>query len=158
MNSKMINKSELIDIFNHSDFYEIPTNYDIPYINHALSIGQLTNLNKDNVEYSWCHYMGKLGSFRYKEPNPDNEYVYKEVIIELDNISDIYECDETTNYCKIHECLGLTFIPNKLSTIPLYSLVGYDNNNDCWLIFSNDDKEPTKNTRPTYYYNNLISL
>jgi hypothetical protein len=46
MNSKMINKSELIDIFNHSDAYKIP------YINDTLSIGQLTNLNKDNVEYS----------------------------------------------------------------------------------------------------------
>jgi len=151
MNSKMINKSELIDIFNHSDAYEIPTNYDIPYINDALSIGQLSNLNKDNVEYSWCHYMGKLGSFRYKEP----DFQYRDVIIELDNISDIYECDETTNYCKIHECLGLTFIPNKLATIPLYSLIGYDNNNHCLLIFSNDGQEPDENTRPSYYYKNL---
>jgi hypothetical protein len=40
--------------------------------------------------------MGRLGSFRYNESNPDNQYAYKDVNIELDNISDIYECDENT--------------------------------------------------------------
>jgi hypothetical protein len=153
MNNIMINKSELIDIFNYSETYEIPNNYDIPYINNVLSKGQLLSLNKDNVEYSWCHYMGNLGSFRYKQSNPNNEY--NDIIIKLDNISDIYECDETTEYSKIHECLGLTFIPNKISTIPLYSLIGYDSKNNCWLIFVNDGEEPNENTRPSYYYNNL---
>ena len=147
----MINKSELINIFNHLEAYEIPNNFSIPYIDAALSIGQLCSLNKDNVEYSWCHYIGNLGCFRYKDQNSN----YTNVNIELDNISDIYECDNTTNYSKIHECLGLTFIPNKLSTIPLYSLVGYDSKNSCWLIFSNDGKEPDENTRPSYYYKNL---
>jgi len=150
----MISKELLYGKLNHIDAYEIPFNYDNCYMDNAFSKEQLCSINKDNVEYSWCHYIGNLGCFRYKEPNRQ----YRDVNIELDNISDIYECNETTEYSKIHECLGLAFIPNEISTIPIYSLIGYDSKNNCWLIFANDDKEPTENTKPTYYYNNLISL
>jgi hypothetical protein len=150
----MISKYKLINIFNQLDAYEIPNNYNNTYINDILSIGQLYSLNKDNIEYSWCHYIGNLGCFRYKQSNLQ----YNDVNINLDDISDIYECDETINYSKIHECLGLTFIPNELSTIPLYSLIGYDSINNCWLIFVNDNKEPNENTRPSYYYKNLMII
>jgi len=150
----MISKELLYGKLNHMDAYEIPSIYNIPYIDEAFSKGQLCSINKDNVEYCWCHYIGSLGSFRYKEPN----WQYRDVNIELVDISDIYECNETTEYSKIHECLGLAFIPNEISTIPIYSLIGYDSKNNCWLIFVNNNETPTENTKPTYYYNNLISL
>lgn len=148
----MIIKELLYGKLNHKEAYEIPSIYDIPYINNVFSKGQICSTNKDNVEYTWCNYIGNLGAFRYKQPDLN----YKDVNVELNDISDINECDETIEYSKIHECLGLAFIPNNISTIPIYSLIGYDSKNSCWLIFVNNNEEPTENTKPSYYYNNLI--
>ena len=158
----IISKISLLDSFKHDNIYEVPSNYDIPYINNITSNGEKWYLSaKRNVEYTWYNYIGKLGSFKYRELVKDttDQYTYKFVKIELDNISDIYECSEktTTNFAKLHECIGVVIIPNKISIIPIYSLIGYDPINNCWVIFSNYNNQLTENDTPDYYYNNLIS-
>ena len=55
----MISKTFLPGSFNHDNIYEIPVNYEIPYVNKILVGCEKFYLSpKRNVEYACIQYIG----------------------------------------------------------------------------------------------------
>ncbi len=98
-------------------------------------------LAKIYTEYEWDPSIGTIGGFKYIKYDNDVD----EKHITLDNISNIFKCNENITYVNKENCSGLSKTNIELDNIPINSLYGWDHVNNAWVYYIDDI--------PSYYSN-----
>lgn len=107
-------------------------------------------LNKYNL-YRWNSSNGNYGGFEYRKSGDNSEVINKS--IELCEISEITECDNTKTYSLLKFINGLSNSTVELQGVPIGTPYGWSHHDNKWLYYTNDNSD-----KPTHYATYIMNV